>query len=245
VACCPANISRLLSSLSGYFYSTSDEGIWIHLFATNQATISLSNGKAIELTMTADYPWSGDITLETNTSGCFTLFLRLPGWCSSGWQVTVNGESIEADLTESNYLQIGREWQPGDMVNLSLPMPVRMIESNPNIAENHGRIALMRGPLLYCVEAVDHKGLDVRRLIVPPPAGFDVDFRPDLLNGVSVLRSAGRIVEEEQNWDSQLYREKPPNSLSTYRPVEIMAIPYFAWANRETGPMQVWLRTLP
>ncbi len=244
-ACCPGNISRLLSSLPGYFYSTSNQGVWVHLFATNQATLSLSNGNVIDLMMIANYPWSGDITLRIDTPGHFALFLRLPGWCSSGWQVTVNGDLIQPGLTEGNYLQIEHEWQSGDTVTLNLPMPVRMIESNPNIVENQGRIALMRGPLLYCVEAVDHGGFDVRRLIVPPDANFDVDFYPDLLNGVSILRGAGLIADEEQNWGDQLYRERLPNISGTYRTVELTAIPYYAWANREAGPMQVWLRTLP
>lgn len=242
-ACCPGNVSRLLASLAGYLYSTSTEGIWVHLFAASQATLQLPGGQTVSFSQKTGYPWSGEISLETETAGHFTFFVRRPGWCTQGWSVTINGQVIEPVLSETGYLQIERHWQVGDQVHLSWPMPVRFIECNPNVTENQGRVALMRGPLLYCVESADHPGLDVRRLVLPENPDFKAEFWPDLLQGVVVLQGPAYLPAAESTWGDQLYRVKPAAEAAPSQPVEITAIPYYAWANREAGPMQVWLRS--
>ena len=243
-ACCPGNISRLLSELPGYFYSTTDTGVWVHLYASNQATVSLANDLAVTLTQRTDYPWSGAVNIETATTGAYELYLRLPGWCESGWTVSVNGAAADYTLTEGHYLRLKREWQAGDVVQLDLPMPVQYVESNPRVNENYHRVALMRGPVLYCIEGVDHPGTDIRLLALTETAAFEPEYVPDLLNGVVVLRGKAQIAASDENWGQQLYRPRAANVAETRRTIDVTAIPYYAWANREPSPMLVWLRSV-
>jgi len=240
VACCPSNISRTLATLPGYCYTTSDKGIWVHLYGSNQAELCLPNGKQIKISQKTDFPWSGNIRFEIQTAEKFGLFLRKPGWHKGGEKIKINGEVIQPEITSKNYWIVDREWHIGDIVELDIPMPVRKIASHPFVVENQGRVALMRGPLVYCLENID-QSIDVRLISLPSTNEFQDKFHPELLGGVVALHGEGSIMTDKLEWEEKLYKPLdsfPPRPQQT---VPIMAIPYYAWANREPGAMQVWI----
>ncbi len=239
-ACCPPNVARLLTSLPGYVYSLSEGGIWVHLYAQGSANLELNN-QPVRIEQRTHYPWDSKIELELQTEGEFSLHLRIPHWCESGATLSVNGKDGGINLSPGSYAELRRVWTSGDLVKLELPMPVQFLESHPQILENLGRVAVMRGPLLYCLEGVDHADVNLREIeldLREPPLS---EWRPELLAGVTVLRGAARVRQPDQAWQHRLYR---PVDLGPTRPgtaIEITMVPYFAWANREAGPMQIWL----
>ncbi len=244
-ACCPPNVARLLASLPGYVYSLDDDEIWVHLYADSTAAVRLPDGRTVALRQQTRYPWDGEVTIEVGSGGEFGLRLRIPGWCGAGAVVRVNGgsEGVDAEPTPGDYVLIRRSWRPGDVVQLSLPMPVRRMRCHPRVAENAGHVALMRGPLLYCLEQVDHPGTDIRDLALGDDARVTEAWRPDLLEGVVTLTAEAEAVSAGRSWDGMLY-----GSLDTgtdereRRPAQLTAVPYYAWANRMPGPMRVWIR---
>jgi len=244
-ACCPPNVARLLASLPGYFYSVSPEGVWAHLYAEGTAHITLPDGATVGLVQRTRYPWNGDIEIEVEGEGTFSLFLRIPAWCEAGATVQVNDEPISESAAPGSYRELRRAWRPGDTVRLNLPMPVRPLKCHPRVAENAGRVALMRGPILYCVEAVDNPGVDLRDVIVTGEAGISADFESDLLGGVVVLRTEVAVVPPDEGWEGRLYRTAQPLAQRQTGFLDLTAIPYYAWANRDAGPMQVWLADAP
>ena len=239
-ACCPPNVARLLASLPGYFYTTSDEGLWVHLYATGTATATLAGAGMVTLRQRTDYPWDGAITLtvEPPEATLFSLFLRVPGWVE-GASVTVNDEAIGELVRPGRYMEIRRRWAEGDVVRLALPLPVRALSSHPYVTNNRDRVAVLRGPLVYCIEAADHPGVDPWDIILPARVAWRVAREPDLLGGVTVLRTEA-LARIDDGWDGRLYRPFDAHPPATAR-VPLTAIPYYAWANREAGPMQVWL----
>ena len=244
-ACCPPNIARILASLPGYFYSTSPEGVWFHLYTNGRVELPLTDGQVISIKQNTRYPWDGDITLEIQESGTYSLFLRIPGWIGreNTASVSINGQPFGNKPTPGSYLELKRSWQPGDKINLHLPMPVRLVESHPYALENTGRVAMMRGPLLYCLEGVDNPGCDLRDISIKRESEFSATYEPDLLGGVVTLRCHAFDTLPDKVWQRSLYRPFLPGipSLSS-SPYNLMAIPYYAWANREPSPMQVWIR---
>lgn len=238
-ACCPPNVARTLSSLGGYVAATSGDGLWLHLYATGTLTATLDGVGEVEVRQRTDYPWDGEIALEVRAASpaTFSLFLRIPAW-AQGATAQVNGETVAAPLAPGSYLELRRRWAPGDTVQLSLPMPVRMLASHPYVVNNRGRAALMRGPLVYCVEQADHPGADVWELALPAQPDWRVTHEPGLLGGVTVLRT--QALRQVDAATGPLYRPfdaTPPR----YAPAALTAIPYYAWANRDAGPMQAWL----
>ncbi len=239
-ACCPPNLARLLPSLGGYIYSVGDDDVWVHLYAEGMARLTLPGGRTVELRQTTRYPWDGEIEIAVACVGDLTLHLRVPAWCEHGATVEVNGARVELPLSPGSYAEIRRTWSPGDIVRLRLPMPVRRVECNPMVEHDAGRVALMRGPLLYCLEGVDNPQVDLRQLAIPGTGDIDATFRPELLGGVIALSLSGTVPADAAPWDGKLYRtlsatERGDNA------VHVTAIPYHVWANREAGPMQVWL----
>jgi hypothetical protein len=241
VACCPGNVARTLASFPGYVYAVSDRTIWAHLYVASTATLTLPDGTTVRVEQRTEYPWSGDIHLRVLDAWNGTISLRLPGWCAAGWSVAVNGLPTEGNVTPGRYLQISRAWQAGDTIRLTLPMDVRHIECNPVVAENSRRTALMRGPLLYCLEAVDHGGADVRNVALDADAAFTAEHRSDLLGGVTVLKAVGTLMQLTTVWGDQLYRPRGEGAGVAHQTMVVTAIPYYAWANRAPGPMQMWL----
>ncbi len=245
-ACCPPNVARLLASLPGYFYSVDDRGIYAHLYAEGTAQITLPEGRTVGLTQHTRYPWEGDVRLTVEGEGVFSLFLRIPAWCGEGSAAAaleVAGEPSGVTLTPGTYAEVRRAWTPGDTIHLRLPMPVRRIECHPCVAENAGHVALQRGPIVYCVEQADNLGVDVHDLALPADAELRPEWRADLLGGVVTLRGTAQTAPPDTAWEGRLYRTVGAPAFSTPgNSVSLTAIPYYAWANRESGPMQVWIR---
>ena len=240
--CCPSNLSRMLASLPGYCYSTSAEGLWVHLFAASTATVDLEHGSAVTISQETRYPWDGSVHFELRLPerSTFALFLRIPGWCHDA-TIRINGEAWSDVVEARTYAQVHRCWRSGDIVDLHLPMPVRVMASHPFVLDNHDRVAITRGPLVYCVEQADHPGVDVWDIQVPADAAWRVEFEPDLLNGVAVLRTTALTPTSRPD---ALYLPAGETS-SPCRTIPLTAIPYYAWANRDPGPMQVWLSGVP
>jgi DUF1680 family protein len=241
-ACCPPNISRLLLSLPGYLYSTSSDGLWVHQYAQGTVLTRLPGGEPLGLRVQTRYPWDGQVRLSVETTPAvpWTLFLRIPGWCANA-SVTLDGQPGRSALPAGAYAEIRRVWRAGEALELSLPMPVRRLASHPRVASNLGRVALARGPVVYCVEAADHPDLDVSDLTLPSDAPLTAVENPQLLGGVVTIQGQAS-AELFADWDGQLYAAANRSPGTAERPVQLTAIPYYAWANRTPGPMQVWLR---
>jgi uncharacterized protein len=241
-ACCPPNIARLVASVGGYIYSEGEHDAWVHLYAQGKGILEIGDWKLV-IRQETRYPWDGDvkITLDMPAPATFRLHLRIPDWCQS-YQLWVNdypmtGSQIPAD----GYAHIAREWAPGDVVRLRLDMPVQYVQANPNVPQTLGRVALQRGPVVYCLEGVDHDNVPLDNIIlrgdVPATDVFTPEARPELLGGITVLQGSG-VLAEEPAWGEELYRAKP----SQYKSINLTAIPYYAWDNRAPGEMRVWLR---
>ena len=248
-ACCPPNVARLLASLPGYFYSTSDEGVAVHLYAQSTATIPLASGETFTVRQETDYPWSGDITLHVVDAPAreISLSLRIPFWADEAeTMLFINGVDATDRLGDDtgSYCKVRAEWKPGDKIRLVLPMPVEWIESHPRVLSNHGRIALQRGPLIYCVEQADSTGVDVRDLALPEETRFRIDQMQIGDQRVVTLHSTA-VAAALDEWQDGLYAPYAGSEAAEIRTVPLTAIPYYAWANREAGPMAVWLPVNP
>jgi DUF1680 family protein len=196
-----------LASLPGYFYGVSDDGVWVHLYAEGRAEVRLDD-RTVGLRQRTQYPWDGDVEIEVYAENDFGLMLRIPAWCEEGATIEINGHPFDGSPSAGSYVEIRRVWRRGDKVRLALPMPVRYEECHPYVAENAGRVALMRGPLLYCVEQVDNPGLDLRDIVLLEEASFSVRSRPDLLDGVAVLETLVKIVPPDEGWGSASTAER-------------------------------------
>jgi len=232
--CCTMNVSRLVASVGGYFVSTAPDGVAFHLYGGVSTNVTVGSTK-VHLRETSNYPWSGDIAIEIDpeTPAAFDVKLRIPGWCS-GWSLKVNGESVQAKPADG-YLTIHRTWSKGDRVVLDLPMPPERIYANPAVIMDAGRVALKRGPLVYCVEEADNPGGFVQRLKIGRDAELVTSTRADLFDGIVTLSAKGTAIQPD-DWTG-LYR----NRRSQEQPATLTAIPYYLWANRGQGSMMVWV----
>ncbi|MFN8446124.1 MAG: glycoside hydrolase family 127 protein [Caldilineaceae bacterium] len=242
--CCPPNLGRILASLGNYFYSTSEDGVWVHLYGQNKAKLTLNNA-AVSLRQKTEYPWDGKVEIRVDEAQAhtFTLYLRIPGWCEK-WKLKVNGKKVSKKLDPVNgYIALKRTWYPGDSVELDLAMPVQPVYAHPAVRQMQGRLAIMRGPIIYALEGVDNGNINnLDRISLDPEEvqKFKIEHCPDLLGGVTVLHGKGRIIEDE-SWDDQtLYRRDKGSATSK---VNVTAIPYATWDNRSAGEMRVWFRT--
>jgi hypothetical protein len=242
-ACCPPNIARLIASVGGYVYSQGDRDAWIHLYAEGEGKLQVGE-KKVTLRQVTRYPWDGDISLmvQIDSPTEFTLHMRIPSWCQQ-YRVAVNGVPVtQTSRPVNGYLSIERTWATGDSVYLELEMPVTYVQANPNVHQALGRVALQRGPVVYCLEGCDHGNIPLDELIVRGDVAADAIFRPEyratLLGGVVVLKGTGKRTPE-QDWESKLYSAK----MTQLEPIELTAIPYYAWDNRAPGEMRVWFRT--
>jgi DUF1680 family protein len=237
-ACCPPNVARTLSSLGGYAYAVGDGSLWVNLYIQGSAKTKI-NERAVTLHVTTDYPWDGRVSIkpEVEAATKFELRLRVPGWCQ-GATVAVAGEAVANPTVDRGYIVLTREWKAGDLVELNLPMPVQRMAANPNVKDDHGLVAIQRGPLVYCLEASDHNG-SLASLYLPPGAELNAEKRSDLLGGVVVVKGLAESAPE-QSWTGSLYQAVPPST-----PVPLTAIPYYAWDNRRAGPMKVWIPVAP
>lgn len=236
--CCPANLARIIASIGSYFYSTTADTLYVHLYNSNQVTTHFG-GNRVQITQETNYPWEEDIhfTIQVDGPTQFDLALRIPGWCRD-YNLTVNGAGVSAAPT-GDYVRFGRRWQTGDRVTLSLAMPVERMMPHPEIRQDAGCVALQRGPVVYCVEEADN-GARLANLVLPPDSPLRAEFDPTLFNGTGII--TGEAVRiEPAHWTKDLYRPRSTVEY-THRPVTLKAIPYYLWANRQPGEMRVWLR---
>ena len=236
-ACCPPNIARTLAGLGRFVYSTGKSAIYVHLYVGGSAEAEVG-GRKVVLRQQTDYPWKEKvrITLEPERAGTFTVALRIPGWCRKA-RVAVNGEAIDAaGKTRKGYACIRRRWEKGDRIDLTLPMPVERVEAHPSVRMDCGKVALQRGPVVYCLEEADN-GKNLADIFLPRDSKLKAEYRPDLLGGAVVI--SGRAQRRDQSgWDGRLYRA----SRSRTKSVDILAVPYHLWGNRKGGEMLVWIR---
>lgn len=239
--CCPPNLQRTLASLPGYLYSTSREGVWVHLYHDSLLRWRLEDGTPLELAQRTRYPWSGRVEIEPapERPRRFTLFLRVPGWSRKA-TVAVNGEAAQA-VRPGEYAALRREWKRGDRVRLELDLAPRFTAANPRVAENYGKVAVERGPLVYCLEEQDQPaGVSVFDVALPGGAPrFRAEERREF-HGITVLKHDGFAwtpgLESEP-----LYGPAGEAAARGRRTVELTFIPYYAWANRGPSRMRVWI----
>lgn len=237
-ACCPPNVARTLAALGEYAYATGPEALYVNLYIQGSVKAKVA-GQDVKLRVTTGYPWDGRVRFEFELAQptTFTLRLRYPAWCPH-LDVSVNWDQVAGLGVRSGYFELPRTWKTGDRVDLDLALPIERVAAHPNVAANRGRFALQRGPLMYCLEQVDHAepldslwfGAD-DPLIAEPEAG--------LLGGVFAVRGHAQVARE-LDWHRRLYQP-----LATARSVPFQAIPYYAWDNRAAGPMKVWLPLAP
>ena len=237
--CCPTNAVRMIAAMPGYFYSTSDEGVWVHLYDNSRLCWHLLDGTKFTLVQKTDYPWDGrvEITLCPEKSADFALSLRIPASCE-GASVSINDDAPNGVLP-GDYLKLERTWQPGDVVHLDLPMPVMLQEADPRVKEDFGQTAIQRGPLIYCLESMDNPDVPIRDAELTVDEHFTAEFKPHLLGGVTVIEGQGIYVCPDQD-RGPLYRPLDGVRLEV-REAELKAIPYFAWANRGPSNMTIWV----
>ena len=239
-ACCPPNIARLIASVGRYMYSRRGDELYLHLYAESEAKFAV-NGRPLTVTQKTNYPWDGSVKVivDIEDEVEFTLAIREPGWCTKGqMEVAVNGkEPIDvASNCEKGYVRLRRRWKPGDTVEMVIQMPVQRIHPHPHIRENAGKVALQRGPLIYCLEEIDN-GKELDDITLPDESRLDAVFEPDLLGGVVTIQGEA-LRTDLHGWDGILYSSVPP----TTRVANFKAVPYFAWCNRTPGEMAVWIR---
>jgi DUF1680 family protein len=256
-ACCPPNIMRTFASLDAYLATTADGGLQLHQFATGDFTFGGDDtGNAVSgaVRVTTEYPWSGSVGIEiTESTGRWSLDVRIPAW-SDSTTLTVNGEPVEA--VAGQFARITREFAVGDVVHLDLDMTVHLYTADTRIDASRGQVAVERGPLVYALEHSDLDGITVDDVLVDLHADIDTRTRDDLLDGIVTVQLPGSSPSRhaETAWPYKRinaaasgvgYPEANPESASPDpAPVTLTAIPYFAWANREIGPMRVWIPAL-
>lgn len=246
VACCPGNITRFMPSLPGYVYAQNGDTLYVNLFMSNKAALTLGGARKVEVEQETRYPWSGDVhmSLKPANSGEFTLKVRIPGWARGeavpgdlyrfvdtserdAATLKVNGQSVPMNL-DKGYATITRDWKAGDKVDLHLPMPVERVVANEKVNADRGRVALQRGPIVFCAESADSPDKHVRNLVLTEKEKLRAEFVPAKLNGIEELQ--GQAVAYRYDSSGQL----------THQTEAFTAIPYFAWENRGPGQMEVW-----
>jgi uncharacterized protein len=232
--CCTMNVSRLVASIGGYFYSTAPDSIAVHLYGGNSATLDVG-GKAVKMRQETDYPWSGAVRIGVDPASPaeFGVKLRIPAWARSA-TIAVNGKRLEA-AAGRGYVEIRRKWSAGDAISLDLPMPVERVYANPKVKMDVGRVTLKRGPLVYCLEQADNS-VPVGAFRLPRGATPKAAERADLFEGIVAIVADAQAADAKE-WDGNLYRSAPPRNGSA----PLTAVPYYLWANRGPNPMLVWI----
>ena len=246
VACCPGNITRFMASVPGYVYAQQGDTLYVNLFVRSAADIKMDNGRVVKLVQETRYPWDGAVKLTVNPdkSTGFAIDVRIPGWARNEAApsdlyrfldrveqpaaLKVNGKLVPIKL-EKGYASLRRDWKRGDVIELTLPMPVRRVAADENVGADRGRVALQRGPLVYCAEWPDNPAGHVRNLVLPDNARLTAEFEPGVLKGITVIkgRALGLAYDAQGN--------------VTKAEQDFAAIPYYAWANRGRGQMVVWI----
>ncbi|WP_297335057.1 glycoside hydrolase family 127 protein [Algoriphagus sp.] len=246
-ACCPSNVARFIPSVPGYFYAIREDELFINLFASSTADVTILNNK-VNIIQNTQYPWEGKIDIEVNpeSEAEFEIKVRIPGWSNQDQspgglyqfankvdqtvQIQVNGEPYSFQ-TEKGYAILAKSWKKGDKITVNLPMPVRMVKSHDQVSTNQDKLAIQRGPLIYAAEWADQEDQKVLNVVLQPDSEFSVKYNSALLGGVNTIHSQAKALIENENGELES------------RPKELTLIPYYAWAHRGPGEMQVWLPT--
>lgn len=244
-ACCPSNIARFIPSLPGYVYAVKGDDIYVNLYMANTADLDV-NGKGVELSQQTSYPWNGDISVsvDKNKAGAFGLKLRIPGWVNNkpvpsdlyyyndgkrlGYTVKVNGVDAKGKVTPDGYYTINRKWKKGDKVEIHFDMEPRTVKANSKVEADRGRIAVERGPIVYCAEFPDND-FEVLSAFMNRNPKFTETEKPELLEGIMMLGTDAQVLS---------YDDK---GRLTAKDVKLNLIPYYAWNHRGRGQMAVWL----
>ena len=237
-ACCPGNITRFVASVPGYIYARQGKDIFVNLYAQGKAKIG-----NIELEQTTDYPWDGKIRIKvTKGSGKFAIKLRVPSWLKTSptnndlyqyqdkaktYSVSVNGKALYPE--NRDYIEISRSWKKGDTIELDFPMDVRRIVANDNAEDDRGKVALERGPIVFCLEGADQADHKVFNKYILDSAPVSAHFEQNLLNGVMVLEGSAKELQQD----------------GEVKDVKFRAIPYSTWNNRGGEQMEVWIANTP
>ena len=243
-ACCPSNVARFIPSVPGYAYACKGDEVYVNLFLGGEAAVQTASNK-VTLKQQTEYPWKGDvkIAVEPQKSGTFTVCVRIPGWArnepvpsdlykfedsvADQPSLKVNGKRVTPGL-EKGFARIERRWQKGDTIELSLPMPVRRVIAHPQVKADQGKVALQRGPIVFCLEGPDNDG-KVSNLVIPAAAQIKAEYKPALLNGVMVLTGKAKVAKRTTD-----------GGVTAVGTRSFTAIPYYAWAHRGLTPMTVW-----
>ncbi len=245
-ACCPSNIARFVPAIPGYIYAVRDKEVFINLYISNDAEFSV-DGNNIGVSQDANFPWDGKVAITVNPQSDkkFSLMLRIPGWAvneavpgslyrfsdisNDKFSILVNGEQFE-NLPEDGFLRITRRWRKGDRVEIEFPMPVRRVVADERIEDDRGKIAVQRGPLIYCAEWPDNNSGNILNLIIDEKAVLSTEFRSSLLDGTQVVKARGYQTRLASDGKIEMQPEET-----------ITLIPYALWNNRGPGQMRVWL----
>ena len=236
--CCPPNVARTLASLHQWAYGVSRATVWVNLFGNNVLSTELENGGKIKLVQSTNYPWEGMVKIQVAESPHeeWTLMLRIPEW-AEGARITLNGTSWNEPIPCGTYVPIRRRWSPGDRIDLVLPMEVSFVQAHPLVEETRGQVAVMRGPLVYCLESVDlPEEVKVEQVILATDAKWVAREDPQCLGGVVVIEGEA-FATPQLSWEGRLYQRWAP----AVKRFPVRLIPYFAWGNRGRSEMTVWL----
>jgi hypothetical protein len=243
-ACCPSNVARFIPSIPGFVYTTKDKNVYVNLFVGGDVMLE-NGGSKVRLVQTTRYPWEGDvkISVEPDQAEAFAIHVRVPGWArnqpvpsnlyafirqsSDEASLRINGQNAPLELADG-YARIERTWKKGDTIELHLPMPVRRVTSHANVTSNRNKVALQRGPIVYCLEGPDNND-KVLDLVIPDDVETKTQFRPDLLGGVVTIR--GLAETAKRTLDGRIVADSKR---------AFTAIPYYAWAHRGRAAMTVW-----
>ena len=244
-SCCPTNLCRFMASVPGYIYAQKQEDIYVNLFIGSKTTFKLQKTSVV-LSQQSNYPWEGNVSIQVNPTKKtdFSLCLRIPGWARNQpvpgdlyryvastpeeIVVKVNGKAV-AYTTREGYAVISRQWKKGDKVEYTLPMNIHRVEANEKVKDDRGKIAIERGPVVYCLEGIDNNN-NLNTIILPDNAPLSVKFQPAKLNGINEISGEAIVLEIATDGLSVLTKKQP-----------FTAIPYYAWSNRGINQMKVWL----
>ena len=235
---------RFLPAVPGYVYAQKDNNLFVNLFINSTTSLTINN-KSVEVIQQNNYPWDGDLSFTINPKSAaeFGIMMRLPGWAQNeempsdlysfqtkkddSITIKINGEPVNYAM-QQGYAVLNRKWHKGDKIEVVLPMPVRKVVANNKVKDDIGKVALQRGPIMYCAEWVDNNG-KASNIIIPQNTTFNTGFKPDVLNGVEELTATVPVVDVDT----------ASNSVKTVEQ-KLTAIPYYAWANRGKGEMMLW-----
>lgn len=237
--CCPPNIVRTIAKVHNYAYSVSEKGIWVNLYGGNTLSTKLLVGTKVSLEQTTAYPWEGaiEIKIDVPLSIRFSMMLRIPAW-ANGAKLKVNGKVISQKMQAGTYFELNREWNKGDLIELNLPMDVKLMQANPFVENAANQVAIQRGPIVYCLESVDlPDDVKVSEVLIPRDIKLIPEYKKDLLSGVSLLKGKA-LLKPKQDWNKRLYSSIKDEEL---KEIDVQLIPYYAWNNRGETDMTVWI----